>query len=335
MTAIWRRTPTLLATLAIIASAFATLSAQEPAHEPAEQAAPDKPAKAEASKHKYVRLVRDDHGDPAALETAIVHFVPAGGDRAGLSVDLVGAVHVGDKAYYERLNKKFESYDALLFELVADNGVVPKPGQPRGGAISAIQMTMKDMLELDFQLDGIDYTKKNFVHADMSPDEMAKSMRKKGESIWTMMARMMAVGMAQGGKSEMSDFDLITALLDNNRALHLKRLMAAQFVDMDGMLAALDGPKGSTLIAERNKAALKVLKDEIKGGKKKIGIFYGAGHLADMEKRLVSDFGLKRADEHWVEAWNLRLPGDKDAAKKPAAGGGDKAGKTDKQPAAK
>ena len=38
----------------------------------------------------------------------------------------------------------------------------------------------------------IDYKKANFVHADMSPDEMAKSMKDRGESIWTIMLRMMA-----------------------------------------------------------------------------------------------------------------------------------------------
>ena len=37
-------------------------------------------------------------------------------------VDLVGAVHLGDKAYYERLNELFENYDAVLYEFVAPEG---------------------------------------------------------------------------------------------------------------------------------------------------------------------------------------------------------------------
>jgi hypothetical protein len=29
----------------------------------------------------------------------------------------------------------------------------------------------------------------------------------------------------------------------------------------------------------------------------------------------LADFGLKRADERWLEAWNLRLPKDRDGNK--------------------
>ena len=244
-----------------------------------------------------------------------MHYVPKDAGREGLSIDLIGAVHVGEKSYYKQLSKKFESYDAMLFELVADKKVVPQPGQKSHSVVSSIQTGMKDVLNLDFQLDDIDYTKKNFVHADMSPDEFAKSMNDKGESIWSIMFRMMAVGMAQqAGKENSSDFDLIMALFDKDRSVQLKRYMANQMEDMDGMMVSLEGPKGSTLITERNKAALKVLADEIKNGKKKIAIFYGAGHLNDMEKRLMTEFGMKRDGEQWLEAWNLRLPGQKGAA---------------------
>jgi hypothetical protein len=138
---------------------------------------------------------------------------------------------------------------------------------------------------------------------------MAKSMAERGESIWSMMLRMMAAGMAQqSGASNNSDLDLIMALFDKNRAIQMKRFMADQMESMDGVMLALEGPKGSTLISARNQAALKVLADQIKSGKKTLAIFYGAGHLSDMEKHLIADFGLKRADERWLEAWNLRLP---------------------------
>ena len=46
------------------------------------------------------------------------------------------------------------------------------------------------------QLDEIDYTKRNFVHADMSPDEFAASMKKKGESLWNMIWKAMQLSMA-------------------------------------------------------------------------------------------------------------------------------------------
>jgi hypothetical protein len=99
---------------------------------------------------------------------------------------------------------------------------------------------------------------------------------------------------------------LLMALFAKDRELRLKRILAEQFQDLEGSIAALEGPNGSTIISERNKRALEVLQKQIKAGKRRIGIFYGAGHLPGMERRLIDDFGLERAGVEWVEAWNLR-----------------------------
>jgi hypothetical protein len=176
-----------------------------------------------------------------------------------------------------------------------------------GGLIMGMQSGMKNMLELEHQLNAVDYTAKNFVHADMSPTEFARSMQDRDESFLKMFFRMMGQGMAmQGQEGAMSDTELLAALFSKDRALTMKRTFADQFALIGGSIAALEGPEGSTLITERNKKALEVLKKEIDAGKTKLGIFYGAGHLGDMEDRLVRDFGLRRDSEQWVEAWNLR-----------------------------
>src|SRR5437868_314295 len=52
---------------------------------------------------KFIRVRRDEKNRPAAMETAVVRYTSA--ERPGVAVDLVGAVHVGDKAYYDELNK--------------------------------------------------------------------------------------------------------------------------------------------------------------------------------------------------------------------------------------
>jgi hypothetical protein len=270
-----------------------------------------KPATSAASKGKsYIRVTHDERGNPLALETSIVRLVPQGSEHPGLSVDLVSAVHVADKNYYDALNKRFADYDVVLFELVAPEGtVVPKGGGERNrNPLSAIQNGMKDLLALEYQLAGIDYSQKNFVHADFSPEEFSKSMQEKGESFWTIFFRLMAAGMVQQANNpeKSNELDLLLALFDHDRALKLKRIMADQFSDMDILVTAFNGPDGSTLITERNKAALKVLSREIDEGKKKIAIFYGGGHMPDMEARLIADFHLKRDNQQWLEAWNLR-----------------------------
>ncbi|MDZ4817822.1 MAG: hypothetical protein SGJ20_02495 [Planctomycetota bacterium] len=277
-------------------------------------------------KGKFLRVVQTDGGDPVAMETSVARYVGKGG-KDGVSVELISAVHIGEASYYTQLNKLFSDYDALLYELVAPEGTkVPKGGGKPTGFVSGLQNGMKDMLQLEFQLSEVDYTKENFVHADMSPEQFAKAMSDRGESIWTMMATMMGQSMAQQASGEApSDMELLMALFDSNRALKLKRLMARQFENLDTVTMALSGPKGSALIEGRNEAALAVLKKQIEAGKKKIGIFYGAGHMPDMEKRLLADFGLRPEGERWIEAWDLRDKAPVEKKKKQAPASGKKA----------
>jgi hypothetical protein len=86
----------------------------------------------------------------------------------------------------------------------------------------------------------------------------------------------------------------------------LKRILAEQFESSEGSFAALEGPKGSTLIAGRNKVALEVLRKEIAAGKKKIAIFYGAAHMPDFEAKLRDEFDMSPVSTRWLAAWNLK-----------------------------
>jgi hypothetical protein len=268
---------------------------------------------------KFVRLRKSDAKEPVALETSVTRYIPAKGEPKGLYVDLVGAIHVGEKEYYDELNELFEDYDAVLFELVAPEGTkIPRGGRKSSGgsAITYLQQMLKRTLDLEFQLEHVDYTKDNMVHADMSPKEFADSMKKRGESFFKMFFKMMGQAMAMQSKNpnQINDAQLIVALLSRDRAFKLKRLMAVQMQDVEMHLAMLYGPDGSTIITERNKKALEVLDREIKNGKKKLAIFYGAGHLPDFESRLKKDFGLKRQNQRWLAAWKLTRDGDKPKA---------------------
>ena len=289
---------------------------------------------------KFIRMTMNPERQriPQSLDTSIIRFVPTDEKlvKAGVTVDLIGAIHIGDKAYFQKLDKSFKKYDALLYEMVAEKdetGGSPKrwkdreksePRTTRGAnadsgaeekgfeagmtVIGGMQHGAKDMLGLSFQLDWIDYNAPNMVHADMSPDEFAQKMKDRGESFFTMFMQLFMEGLAQQRANKQggaNDFALLFAFFSSDRELALKRVMAKQFAETD-ILDMLGGEKGSTIITERNLIALDVLREQLAKGKKRIGIFYGAGHLGDMSRRLVSDFGMKFSDEKWVEAWNLR-----------------------------
>jgi hypothetical protein len=197
----------------------------------------------------------------------------------------------------------------VLYELVAPDGTrVPKGGKSSGHPVALLQNGLKGMLGLEHQLEQVDYSKENLLHADMSPEDFAKSMEERNESFLGMFARMWGQAIAQQStqKNRTSDIDVLAAMFSPNRSFAMKRVMAEQFENVEGVMEALEGKDGSTIITERNKVALKKLSEQIAAGKKKIAIFYGAGHLGDMEKRLLSDeFELKRSGEQWLDAWNL------------------------------
>ncbi|MEM6798858.1 MAG: hypothetical protein AAF589_05030 [Planctomycetota bacterium] len=276
----------------------------------APSASDNKPAEPPELGEQWVRVAYDKEDEPRAMQVAIVRYRGKASGKP-VVVDLIGAVHVGDAAYYRQLNKRFEQYDALLYELVAPQGTVVRADDARSSSsvVGSMQNGMKSMLKLEHQLEKIDYTKANFVHADMSPDEFMKSMKDRKESFIQMYFRMLGQGLAtqsrQQAKGKSVDFDMMQALFAPDRARRLKIVFAEQMTDMESLLGGMGGEAGSTLITERNKAAFDVLRRELDAGKELLGVFYGAGHLTDMDKRLRNDFSLLPEEITWLDAWNL------------------------------
>ena len=274
----------------------------------------DKADKAEVTSpnDRFLRIRRDAKGRPIAMETSVVRYQTKNEDGETVFVDLIGAVHVGQQEYYDSLNKQFEKYESLLYELVAPEGtVIPKGGRVENDSIAlnpvgGIQKGLKTMLELEFQLEKIDYTKKNFVHADMTPTEFGKSMEANEESLGGYALKAMGQSMAmQASGKDTGTAGMLMAMFSSNKALRLRRVMAQQMINMEAGLVMFEGKDGSTIINHRNAKCMEVLKRELASGKKKIAIFYGAGHLADMEKRLISDFQMDVGGQKWIPAWTL------------------------------
>jgi hypothetical protein len=256
-----------LLALMLAVSCAASSSAKPPT------AAKDDDPKAEpAIGEQWVRVTEDKDGKPQAMQTAIVRYVKrddykpgqAGGDYAEY-VDLVGAVHIADRAYYKELNRRFKKYDAVLYELVAPEGTqVPKGrGTSSAHPLGALQNGMKSMLNVEHQLEQIDYTRPNMVHADLSPAEFLQSMDQRDEGFAQMYFRMLGASMAQqsqqAAQGESADVDFLTAMFSKDRPRQLKIAMAKQFEGMESLLVGISGPDGSTLIKERNNRALEVL----------------------------------------------------------------------------
>ena len=272
--------------------------------------AKDKQKKADedADHDVYARVHKDDSGKLLALQTAVVRFIGNKGSKyEGRVVDLVGVVHIGENKYYRDLNSRLATYDTVLYELVAPDGtrIRPEDLKQRRSILSSMQSGMKDMLNLEYQLEKIDYLAKNFRHADMTPEEFAEDFKRRGDSVWKMMARMMGAGLASQASTG-GDAGLLLALMSDDRSRKMKQIMARQVIDLELINAGISDKNGeNTLIKGRNAKCFRILKEELDGGKKSVAVFYGAGHLPDMAERLKDDFGMKPIETTWMDGWDL------------------------------
>ncbi len=257
----------------------------------------------------YARIDDTDAGKPRAMQTAIVRYEGVkGGPNEGRVVDLVGVVHIGEEEYYRELSDRLAKYDVVLYELVAPDGtrIRPEDLQQRRSVLASMQTGMKDMLNLEYQLEKIDYMSKNFRHADMSPDEFVEDLERRGDSVVKMIARMMGAGLASQASTG-GDAGVLLALFSNDRPKKMKQAMARQLVDIEIVTAGMDDENGeNTLIKGRNAKAFKILNEELAAGKENIAVFYGAGHLPDMAERLEQEFSMKATTTTWLDAWDLQ-----------------------------
>src|SRR5262249_50279851 len=146
----------------------------------------------------------------------------------------------------------FEDYDVVLYELVAEKGTrIPKGGRrSTDNPIALAQKIATAVLDLELQTNIIDYAARNFTHADLSPDEIAATVKKRGDDALTIalsvaadLLRQQNLRGQQPDRRPTRSFteeasDLLELLTDAAAPSKLKRMMADQ-------LAAMSSPEGS------------------------------------------------------------------------------------------
>jgi hypothetical protein len=256
----------------------------------------------------FIRYVEDEESD--SLQTAVVTYE----SPQKVRVDLVGAIHIADKPYFDSLNERFKGYDVVLYELVGPPMHQREKAQPPKDAqnlawVGQLQTMMKSTLKLHGQLECIDYKAKNFVHADMDMTQFTKTQEVKKESFLTLYLR---AAQAQKSANDEKGVDsdaaglvmLLKLLTSKDSSTGLKRMIAEQFDSVEDIMAGVESGGSTVLVGERNRVALEVMDRQITAGKKRLAVFYGAAHLADMEERLIKK-GFKPVKTEWLKAWTL------------------------------
>jgi hypothetical protein len=245
-----------------------------------------------SSHAQFVRFVEDGQQWQGKLQTSINRYVA----KNGTEVELVAAVHIADAAYYEALNAYFEQRDVVLYELVTSEPDPDLSQQARddgGSAIGFVQAAMASYLQLQFQLQEINYGADNFRHADLSMQELRSIMDAKNENFFTMFMNLAAAQMASeqqarlngsGAVSSFTVLSLLTALAADNQGQALKYLV--------------------TILGDRNAAALGELQQVLSDGSgQRISLFYGAAHMPGIERALLEELEFSMSEQTWLDAW--------------------------------
>lgn len=248
---------------------------------------------------EFIRYKSD--GPESGLQVAVTDYV-----CSGTTVSLFGVVHIADPDYYKKVQASLDTYDSVLYEGVGGDKQKMIEQKKKPSALSTLQHLAGDVLGLDFQLDDIDYTRKNLVHADVeSMDELKEKMD--GESV---------TPMGQYVKEEQLEF--LKPILDVAGPL-VKQLLKtqpkwqndiksklAQSLSNSDVNAQLSPKMFKAIVLDRNEIVINVLKDQLKNHpeKRNIAIFFGAAHMSDLQKRL-NTIGYTQKSKKWLLAWKI------------------------------
>jgi len=267
-----------------------------------------------------MRIVRADSG-AVSLQIAVRQFQPA--DRRGPSIWLVGASHVGESNYYAALQKHLDRQGLVLFE-----GVGAKSRRPQFDPEeeTSLQHTMAGALGVVFQLQAVRYDREHFRNSDLTIAQLQQLLQGR-----TRGAEAEAGGSGAGADQE---FDQLLQMMDGRSTLgfllHIGLKLIGSSAKLQAMtklvlIEALGGVQGDmaqmkglppsiqrlmvVIIQERNKVVLADLASVLKARPRpvSIGVFYGAGHMADLEKRLRANLNYRPRSEVWLTALSVDL----------------------------
>jgi hypothetical protein len=281
----------------------------------------------------YTRVATPD-SNTVQLQIALRKFVPA--QNGGPAIWLAGVMHVGDPEYYRALQQFLDAQTVVLYEGInapahprhVDDAAAAKEAKPTPPPTGtnedySMQSALARSLGLVFQLEAIDYDRTNFLNSDLSISQIQ---------------RIMAGGTRPAAPGEEgpanASFDVLLKIMDGSSFLgslfkaglgviasspELRGMARLTMIEAVGRLKGdLTDIQGlppdwkhlvQVLIEARNEHLLSDLRTELKkippGGS--VALFYGAGHMDDLEKRVTGELHYRPAEEKWMTAFSVDL----------------------------
>jgi hypothetical protein len=249
----------------------------------------------------FTRISRDAGG--GALETAVVAYQQA---DTGRRVYLVGAVHIAHAEYYKALQDILDSMDLVLWEGVGAKEKPTEDAAARFDVIFRAQVMMRRVLNLEGQLESMNYARSFWRNSDVSINELQAQLDQRGLE---MIPNEGLVRLLFGTLFTFIDPETIprNEMIGRSYRAILAPILGS-IDDPESMFAKFDQGSGlkDVIIDFRNDHVIKDLAGELlQPGPARIGIFYGAGHFRGMDAALRNELKLRYLGTHWVKAWRF------------------------------
>jgi hypothetical protein len=302
-------------------------------HAPQNAGASARAAETNLSPQPYTRVANPD-ANTVALQIALRKFVPEHG--RGPVIWLVGTSHIGEPAYYHAVQSHLDTCTVVLYEGInsgahklhlSKSGAIETNSSPHPFAPAAtnegfsMQSALAQSLGLVFQLDTIDYDRTNFINSDLSVLQIQGLM----------LGDEHAVPAAPGARGRSNPtFDALLQMMDGSSFLGGLMKLAVQFIGSNPNLQAMTrlmfidaigNLKGDfsniqglppdlqhllkVLIEARNQNVVDDLKTELRVVPRSgsIAVFYGTGHMDNMEKTVRRQLHYRPAGDIWLTAF--------------------------------
>jgi hypothetical protein len=266
----------------------------------------------------YLRSLKNTNG-VIALEVALRRLAPVRG-RGGADLWLVAVTHIGTSNYYTALQDFLDEQTVVLFEAIRSGD-----GPPVRHEGYSLQVDLARALGLTFQLDAINYERPHFRNSDLSLEQLARvfggttnepAQPAPGSRPQAGAVEFDALVQAMSGEGLLGGL----ARLGVSLLAASPRLQAATKVALIEVLGQLPNdltqiaglPPGlqrllRVLVEERNEAVVRDTRAALarRPAPASVAVFYGAGHMADLEHRLCRALGYQPVEDRWLTAFGV------------------------------
>ena len=207
-------------------------------------------------------------------------------DGAGRRVELIGAIHVANKSYYQAINRRFRGFDAVLVEGVGD---FKKKGKKGSKESALFRKMVRESFQMVFQEEAVDYDRPNIVHADFTTAGYAAARKRHG--------------LGERAKESYDHHTLVALQIEiSTRGVAYNQRSFAVSIHDSAQKFPGSRAEYKVDVEERERIALDVFERQLAAGERNLCIFYGSGHLPTLRDELVAR-GWEVSGVEWLDAW--------------------------------